>query len=97
VAGSDGGMQRQAHSTVRLNVSHSNLKAKFIEVRLDLHVRFPTTSFTKPQPPENEGSMILRNTGYDPTQQRHKHCPDSPNPQGRLLLAVGSISTVIYQ
>jgi hypothetical protein len=38
VAGSDGGMQRQAQSTVRLHVTHSNLKAKFIEVRLDQHV-----------------------------------------------------------
>ncbi len=38
VSASDGGMQRQAESTVRLNVSHSNLKAKFMEIRLDLHV-----------------------------------------------------------
>lgn len=32
------GTQSQAESTVRLNVSHSNLKARFMEIRLDLHV-----------------------------------------------------------
>ena len=32
------GTQSQAESTVRLNVSHSNLKAHFMEIRLDLHV-----------------------------------------------------------
>jgi len=30
--------QNQAQSTVRLHVTHSNLKAEFIELRLDLHV-----------------------------------------------------------
>ena len=39
VKGSDGGMQNQAASTVRLHVTHSNLKATFVEVRLDRHVR----------------------------------------------------------
>jgi hypothetical protein len=29
----------QAESTVRLNITHSNLQAKFMEIRLDLHVR----------------------------------------------------------
>jgi tubulin-specific chaperone B len=32
------GAQNQAESTVRLLVTHSNLKAKFMEIRLDLHV-----------------------------------------------------------
>lgn len=41
VAGEDGGMQAQAGSTVRLHVSHSNLKAKFMEIRLDKHVGPP--------------------------------------------------------
>lgn len=31
--------QNQAESTVRLHVTHSNLKAEFIELRMDLHVR----------------------------------------------------------
>lgn len=31
--------QNQAESTVRLHATHSNLKAEFIELRLDLHVR----------------------------------------------------------
>lgn len=39
VGSSDGGMQKQAASTVRLHVNHSNLEAKFLELRLDLHVR----------------------------------------------------------
>ena len=39
VAANDAGGQKQAESTVRLHVTHSNLKAKFIEIRLDLHVR----------------------------------------------------------
>lgn len=33
------GGQNQADSTVRLLVTHSNLKAKFMEIRLDMHVR----------------------------------------------------------
>ena len=39
VAANAAGGQKQAESTVRLHVTHSNLKAKFIEIRLDLHVR----------------------------------------------------------
>lgn len=31
--------QSQADSTVRLQITHSNLKAHFLEVRLDLQVR----------------------------------------------------------
>lgn len=31
--------QNQADSTVRLHVTHSNLKAEFMELRMDLHVR----------------------------------------------------------
>ena len=31
--------QNQAESTVRLHVTHSNLRAEFMELRLDLHVR----------------------------------------------------------
>ena len=38
VKSNDGGMQNQAASTVRLHVIHSNLMAKFVEVRLDRHV-----------------------------------------------------------
>lgn len=38
VVGPDGGGLRQADSTVLLHVTHSNLKAKFIELRFDLHV-----------------------------------------------------------
>ena len=34
-----GHMQAQAESTVRLVVSHSNLKIQFLEIRLDRHVR----------------------------------------------------------
>ena len=36
--------QNQADSTVRLHVTHSNLKAEFIELRLDLHVRLSQIS-----------------------------------------------------
>jgi hypothetical protein len=31
--------QNQRDSTVRVNVTHSNLKASFMEIILDLHVR----------------------------------------------------------
>lgn len=31
--------QNQAETTVRLHVTHSNLKAEFMELRMDLHVR----------------------------------------------------------
>ena len=44
VAANDAGGQKQAESTVRLHVTHSNLKAKFIEIRLDLHVRHSLAS-----------------------------------------------------
>ena len=39
--------QNQADSTVRLHVTHSNLKAEFIELRLDLHVRVHVPSHLK--------------------------------------------------
>ena len=35
----DSGAQNQAETTVRLVVTHSNLQAKFMDIRLDLHVR----------------------------------------------------------
>ncbi len=35
----DTGAQNQAESTVRLVVTHSNLQASFMDIRLDLHVR----------------------------------------------------------
>lgn len=38
VKGPDKGGLHQAESTIMLHVSHSNLKQKFIEIRLDLHV-----------------------------------------------------------
>jgi len=34
------GSQNPSESTVRLLVTHSNLKAKFMEIRLDMHVSF---------------------------------------------------------
>lgn len=36
----------QAESTVRLAVTHSNLKATFMEIRLDKHVRRETDGAT---------------------------------------------------
>lgn len=38
VTGHDGGMQQLAESTVQVFITHNHLKAKFPEVRLDLHV-----------------------------------------------------------
>ena len=32
--------QNQSDATVLLHVTHSNLKAEFLEIRLDKHVRF---------------------------------------------------------
>ena len=32
----------QAESTVLIHITHSNLKAEFLEIRLDKHVRSPT-------------------------------------------------------
>ena len=44
------GIQNANESTVRLVVTHSNLSAKFLEIKLDLHVSItlasPTTSYT---------------------------------------------------
>ena len=39
--------QNQAESTVRLHATHSNLKAEFIELRLDLHVRAPSIGYER--------------------------------------------------
>ncbi len=39
VQADDGGMQNRDAATVLLHVSHSNLAARFMEIRLDLHVR----------------------------------------------------------
>jgi len=39
--------QNQAQSTVRLHVTHSNLKAEFIELRLDLHVSLSFPALTR--------------------------------------------------
>lgn len=36
----DTGILNKAETTVLLNVTHSNLKAMFMELRFDLHVRF---------------------------------------------------------
>ena len=36
----DTGSLNKAETTVLLNVTHSNLKAMFMELRFDLHVRF---------------------------------------------------------
>lgn len=38
VQADDGGMQNRDAATVLLHVSHSNLAARFMEIRLDLHV-----------------------------------------------------------
>jgi tubulin-folding cofactor B len=39
VTGSSSGMQQCADSTVLLHITHNHLKAKFPELRFDLHVR----------------------------------------------------------
>ena len=39
--------QNQAESTVRLHVTHNNLKAEFIELRLDLHVSLSCLALTR--------------------------------------------------
>lgn len=38
VQGPDGGMQNRDAATVLLHVSHSNLAARFMEIRVDMHV-----------------------------------------------------------
>jgi tubulin-specific chaperone B len=39
VQGPDSGMQNRDAATVLLHVSHSNLAARFMEIRVDMHVR----------------------------------------------------------
>ena len=46
----DTGAQNQAESTVRLMVTHSNLKANFMEIRLDMHVSADKGAGTVPLP-----------------------------------------------
>lgn len=45
----DSGAQNQAETTVRLVVTHSNLKASFMDIRLDLHVSWAM--------PQGDGDM----------------------------------------
>lgn len=50
VAGPASGIQNRVDSTVLLQVSHSNLSARFMEIRLDMHVRMhlgPPPSFSR--------------------------------------------------
>lgn len=47
VAGPASGIQNRVDSTVLLQVSHSNLSARFMEIRLDMHVRLQSV-FTPP-------------------------------------------------
>ena len=56
--------QNQAESTVRLHATHSNLKAEFIELRLDLHVRplLPIHSISFCSIPQE--MMVLCNQRY---------------------------------
>ena len=42
----DTGAQQRAESTVLLTVTHSNLRATFMELRFDLHVRLPPLLLT---------------------------------------------------
>jgi tubulin-specific chaperone B len=44
VSAPSSGIQNQNDSTVLLHVTHSNLKSKFVEIRLDRHVRIPIFS-----------------------------------------------------
>lgn len=39
--------QNQSDSVVRLRVTHSNLKANFVELRMDYHVRFKVVGASK--------------------------------------------------
>lgn len=44
----DSGIQNKGDSTVLLEITHSNLQAKFMQIRLDMHVR--TTPLAPPAP-----------------------------------------------
>ena len=44
----DSGAQNKADTTVLLTVTHSNLKARFLELRFDTHVRRPAPAAPPP-------------------------------------------------
>ena len=92
--------QNQADSTVRLQVTHSNLKAHFMEIRLDLHVSVSTHLHTPscialPAPACRKFSckLCLQMTISGVKQKLMSHTGSSPtsmqlqlkNENGRLL------------
>ena len=67
----DTGAQNQASSTVRLLVTHSNLKARFLEIRLDLHV---SALCAPPQIASPD-----HHTAADPELPPPRRCPSTPS------------------
>ena len=63
-------MQNQAASTVRLHVVHSNLKAKFVEVRLDRHVS--TNSLANTRIGSFQLELQIMNNAFLPKKKRHE-------------------------
>ena len=59
VQGPDGGMQNRDASTVLLQVSHSNLAARFLEIRLDKHVSWIRYAFCYIRALLRDGHLLL--------------------------------------
>ena len=64
----------QASSTVLLNVEHASLKANFVELRLDRHVRFFLCFFPAPAPHGEEKPRQRR----PPAPPTHRPTPSKP-------------------
>lgn len=63
VQGPDSGFANKLESTVLLTISHSNLKARFMEIRLDKHVSVKHANVVHPAAPT---------TAVPRPRQRHK-------------------------
>ena len=76
--------QNQADTTVRLQVTHSNLKAHFMEIRLDLQVRSTAISISRKYcrtGPMNRAHTMLamQMTVGDVKQKLMSHTGSSPS------------------
>ncbi len=66
----------QGATTVLLHVTHSNLKAKFLELRLDLHMTIASVAACRCCRTWPSKIDMRHSTGEDPPGEPHRHIGD---------------------
>lgn len=69
----DSGFSNKAETTVLLNVTHSNLKAMFMELRFDLHVRFSVCTRLCGRERVTQEAVELQSNSW-PCREQSKSC-----------------------